>query len=569
MLSFRRLLCAAFLITFAYQIPSLIAAISQGMDPTSGYSTSLGIALPADAAPPDQQVLLQFSEDRPYNEWFRSVYKGAAGKYLTAEPLTRVDRNFELRGGAAERWTVSDDDLTWTFSIRPGLQWSDGVPLTAHDYVFSLKRAADPNTAYDFGWYYQVIKNWTDVVARHRPLDDLGVRALDDLTLEVTTESPTPYLPLLLTYSWVSPRHQVQKYGDTWSTQAETSISSGPFMVTDWFKGDRMILEANPMYTGPDPPYLERIVYKLFNTTTPPQRLPAYEANEIYIAEIEGQAELARLMSDGHLEKEVHTFPNFWTHYLFFDNQAAPFNDIRVRRALAHAIDRDALTRSALRGFAVPAYAMLPPGFPSYDGEALKDFQRHDPVLARRLLAEAGFPDGRGFPKVDMWLRNEPPMHRDAAEGLQAILKRELNIDVEVLNVENKIFMDGLNNHTTKFGLVPYEFDYVDPSNMLGLWLGNGRHNWNHPRFDELMTMANAEVKDPLLRNDLYKQAERLLVEDVGGVFLWHKQKAQIWKPFLKGAALEPNAIGYRSWRGDQVTSSSLTLYISQTKKGT
>jgi peptide/nickel transport system substrate-binding protein/oligopeptide transport system substrate-binding protein len=528
------------------------------------YTNSIGVLLPPDAAPPEQQVLNQFSEDRPYNEWFRTVYKGAAGKYLIAEPLTRTNQNFELRGGAAERWEVSENGLTWTFYIRPGLQWSDGHPLTAHDYVFSLRRGADPENAYDFGWYYQPIKNWTKVVARQVPTDSLKVWAADDLTLKITTESPTPHLPLLLTYSWVSPEHAVNKYGDAWSTRTETSVSSGPFMVTKWTKGHEMILEANPMYRGVDKPYLERIIYKMFNTTTPPQRLPAYEAGEIDIAEIESQAELARLLSDGRLEEQVHTWPNFWTHYLFYNTQEPPFNDRRVRLALSLAIDREALCRSALKGFAVPAYAMLPPGFPAYSGDTFKAMQGYNPERARRLLAEAGYPNGQGFPTVDMWLRNEPVMHRDAAEGLQALLKRNLNLNIEVRNVENKVFMDGLNNHTFLFGMVPYEFDFVDPSNLLGLWLSNGRHNWNNRAFDALMIEAGAEVRDPVRRIGLYQEAERLLVEDVGGVFLWHKQKAQLWKPYLKGSALEPDHMGYRSWRGDQVMSSSLTLYVAE-----
>ncbi|SVC84328.1 uncharacterized protein METZ01_LOCUS337182, partial [marine metagenome] len=167
----RRLLIVAILFGLGSKIPGLFAVTDS--ENTNGYVNSTGVPLPPDAAPPEQQVLIQFSEDRPYNEWFRSIYKGAAGKYLIGEPLTRVNRNFELRGSAAERWTVSEDDLTWTFYIRPGLQWSDGVQLTAHDYVFSLKRAADPKTAYDFGWYYQDIKNWTDVVSRKKPLGDL------------------------------------------------------------------------------------------------------------------------------------------------------------------------------------------------------------------------------------------------------------------------------------------------------------------------------------------------------------------------------------------------------------
>ena len=543
-----------------------IHGIVDALLPANGprYVNSIGVPLPADALPPDQQVLRKFSESRPYNEWFRTVYKGAEGKYIIAEPLTRTNRDFRLRGGAAERWEMSDDGLEWTFHLRPGLQWSDGRPLTAHDYVFSLRRGADPENAYDFGWYYQPIRNWQAVVARKVPVDSLGVWAPDDHTLCIATEEPTPHLPLLLTYSWVSPEHAVRKYGDTWSTRPETSISSGPFVMVEWTKGEQMTYEANPMYRGVDKPYLERLIYKMYNLTTPPQRLPAYEAGEIDMSEVENQAELARMLSDENLGGQVHTWPNFFTHYLFFDVRKPPFNDRRVRVAMSLAIDRDALCRSALKGFAIPAYAMLPPGFPAYSDNVYAESQRYDPERARQLLSEAGYPDGRGLPELDMWLRNEIVMHRDAAEGLQAMLQRNLNMKVEVRNVENKVFMDGLNNHTFTFGLVPYEFDFVDPSNLLGLWRSNGRHNWNNPAFDDLMTAAGAEVRDQERRIALYKDAERLLVEDVAGVFLWYRQRAQIWKPYLKGTALEPNASGFRSWRGDQVMSSSLTLYIGE-----
>ncbi len=528
------------------------------------HKNSIGVSLPMDASAPEQQIIRKFSESRPYNEWFRTVYKGAEGKYIIAEPLTRTNRDFQLRGGAAERWEISEDGLEWIFHLRSGLQWSDGRPLTAHDYVFSLRRGADPQNGYDFGWYYQPIKNWQSVVSGDLSIDSLGVRASDALTLHIQTEEITPHLPLLMTYSWVSPEHAIQKYGDTWSTRPETCISSGPFIMVEWTKGEQMIYEANAMYRGADKPYLERVIFKMFNLTTPPQRMSAYEANEVDFFEVENQAELARLKTDQNLKNQVHTWPNFFTHYLFFDVEKPPFNDRRVRRAISLAIDRDALCQSALQGFAMPAYAMLPPGFPAYSDNIYAENQSYDPQEARELLAEAGYPGGQGFPHLDMWLRNEIVMHRDAAEGIQAMLEKNLNIPVEVRNVENKIFMDNLNNHTLTFGLVPYEFDFVDPSNLLGLWRSNGRHNWNNVTFDNLMKAASGEARDIGRRIDLYKKAERLLVEEVAGVFLWYRQRSQVWKPYLKGSALEPNRSGFRAWRGDQVMSSLLTMYISK-----
>lgn len=552
--------------TLVVMTPVLLVALTADYASRTdgGYVNSIGIPLPSDAAPPEEQVFVSFAEDKTYMERFRTVYKGTAGMYLIAEPLIRVDHNFDLLPAAAERWEVSDDGLIWTFYLRRGMVFSDETPLNAHDYVYTFRRGASPDNAYDAEWYYRSIKNWGAVVAGQKPLEALGVQALDDLTLQVTTEDPAPYLPALLSFSWVSPRHAIEKYGDTWSTRPETSVSSGPYMLKEWSKGNRIVLALNPAYRGGARPYLERIIYKLFVMAAQPPFFPAYEAREVDYTDLTTQAQVARVQTDPRLHKQLNSYTDFATYYLTFDTYHSIFKNRRIRQAFSHAIDRNALCKSALKHFGVPAYAMMPSGFPAASEAQFASIQRYDPDLARRYLAEAGYPNGEGFPVQEMWLRNEGPVQRTAAEAIQEMLKRVLNIRVEVRNMEAKVFMDALNAHILPLAMVPYQYDYVDPSSLLNIWMSNGRHAWKNDLFDRLLRQANAYVGPKEERTRLYQQAEQVLIEDVGAVFLWHPQVNQLWRPSLISHVLEVNRHGQRAWRGDQLQNLSITMYVKK-----
>jgi peptide/nickel transport system substrate-binding protein/oligopeptide transport system substrate-binding protein len=542
----------------------VFASASQERTPPGRYVNSIGVTLPPGAAPPEEQVFRSFQPDNHFMEWFRTIYKGTYGHTIIAEPLLRLDRDFNLLPAAAERWAPSEDGRTWYFHIRRGLEFSDGHPLTAHDYVFTFRRGADPKNAYDVEWYYRPIKNWAAVVTGKKPLEALGVRALDDYTLAVETETVCAYLPHLLIDSWVSPRQAIEKYGDAWSTRPETSIASGPFYLAEWSKGDRIVLKANSRYHGPAKPYIEALVARLYTLSARPPILAAYEADEVDYADILSQAERGRIVSDPVMRDELHAFTDFATYYLTMNTSAGVFADKRVRQAFSHAIDREALTRSALQGFAVPACSMLPAGFPAANPEALRAFQRYDPALARQRLAEAGYPEGRGFPPVELWVRADSRPVNDAGEAIQAMLRQNLGIAVTMRVMEVKTFMDALNSHRLQLGLVRFGFDYVDPSSLMNLWLSGGRHAWKSDPFDRLVVQAGGVVGDPGRRMALYHQAERILVEEVGGIFLWHSVLNQIWKSKVRGEALEPNRDGYRAWRVDQIGNTSPTIYIAR-----
>ena len=543
------------------------SAWSAWLDPvtTEPRVNSVGVFLPPDAAPPEYQVFTSFKAENRYLDMSTSHYQVVGHDYaLVNEPLVRMDRNYNLLPAASTRWEVSSDGLTWAFHLQPDLIFADGHPLTAYDFEDTFKRWADPNTGFDLEWYYRSIRNWGAVVAGRLPLDSLGVRALDDHTIAFTTDNPTPYAPLLLTFSWVTPSHLFEKHGPGWSTRPETLMGSGPFRLVEWSKLDRIVLEPNPHYRGPHKPYLERVVTKLFNAAVPPPMLSSYEAGDADHVILSNQAEINRVKTDSMLRDQLDTYMAFGTTYLMMDTFKPPFNDLRVRQAFSHAIDTDALVDSALRGIAVPAVAMLPDGFPAASPRELAPIQRYDPILARERLAEAGYPGGRGFPQTVMWIRGTNLQGGQAPQAVQAMLKQNLNIDIDVQNSEAKLFMETMYEGNIAFAMIPYGYDYLDPSNLLGIWLSTGRHAWYDERFESTMDIANHLIGDPTRRMALYRKAERILVEDVAGVFLWHRLHNELWKPYLRTEALERNDRGGYAIRVDKMLNLSTTLYVTK-----
>tara|TARA_B100000029_G_scaffold198492_1_gene196750 strand:+ start:213542 stop:215239 length:1698 start_codon:yes stop_codon:yes gene_type:complete len=530
---------------------------------------SVGRELPRDAAPLKEQRLRFFEMDGTYMEWFKTIYKRSPATDLISEPLLRQDKDYQLVAAGAKSWEAVSDGYTWLFHLRSGMQWNDGRPFNAHDYVYTFKRGADPENAYDFEWHYQIIKNWEAVVSRQLPVDSLGVEAVNDSTLAVHTEQRVPYLPYNLVMSWASPKHAVAKYGDEWSTRAETHISSGPFKVSEWRKNEVIILDANPMYRGSTPSYLEKVIIRVFSPAAQPLMLSAYTADEVDMILLSGQAALARVKSDPSIKKELHTMVNFITFYMTMDTYNPPFNDLRVRKAFAHSIDRSALMNSALRDVGVAAFSMLPPGFPGSDPEAFQKTFKYDPDKARQLLSEAGYPDGQGFPQIDIWIRTHDVSNtRIPSEAIQAMLAEVLNVNVGIRVIERKVFTDSLNNHEVPLAIVAYSQDYPDPANLLGIWRSDGRHAWHDDIFERLMYEGNEFMGAAEDRYSIYHTAEQRLVEDVGGIFLWHPVEHRLWKSNFYSSSLLPNRLGMEIWGNDTLMNGYFRKDIESTNYG-
>ncbi len=517
---------------------------------------SLGRELPADAAPLDQQVLIY-----PYNSWqtfttvdfYENVYqRGGALADLLSDSLVRLDKNFELQPGAALDWSVDDSGLVWTFTLDENLMWNDGTPVTANDYVATFQYGSSPDHAWDFTWYFNgVIANWQEAVGGEVSVEEIGVRAVDDYTLEFTTVSPAPYLPAMLLYSTPLSAAALEESGPLYNSNVETSVSAGPYQLVEWTRDQRLVYEINPDYTGTNVPYIEKLIVLGMGEGS---HLAAYEANEIDVVSgggILSPADMQIIGSDAALEGQYYPhYGDFRTYYFFFDDSTEPFNDPLVRQAFAHMVDRDALIENVVREQGIPSYSMLTDGFPAADSEAYADIYPYNPERARELLAEAGYPDGEGFPSLTLALRAEASVPEAVAQAYASALNQELGIEVQVSNQEFKTFMDALLAEPTEmdFGFISYGMDYLDPANMLGVFESSGRHTWSNAEYDALIDEAASFTGDPAERIEMFQEAERILVEDVGGVFAYHQTPGDLVKPYLVGEALTPDENGVAAW---------------------
>ncbi len=546
--------------------------------PTGAVTNSLGVTLPADAAPLEHQafvVYFDITADFTSPNQMETIYKsGGFGSItnLTGDTLVRLNKDFQVQPAAALSWSSDETGKVWTFNLDPNLVWSDGTPVTAEDFVATFRYAADPKHAWDFAWYYSApgaIKNWDKCVAGELPLEELGVTAKDKHTLVIETETPAPFLPAKLVYSEVLSAAKLKEFGSgLYTADPAKTISCGPYLLKEFKPGERVVFEINPTYKGTNRPRIERVIQI---AARPEAMFAGYQAGEVdrVTGEQLQTADNEIIARDPELSKQVRlTAGDFRTDYLFFDCQNPPFNDVRVRKAFSHIVDRDTLIKTIITPTqGIPAYSFLMPGFPGSNSEGLKDIQRYDPELGRRLLKEAGYEGGKGFPKLTLWLRNEPQIRQALAAAIAAAITQEYGIEVEVSNKEFKTFMDALNAKPTQiqFGMVSYGIDFLDPSNMLGVWLSTGRHNWFNKTFDEMVLKAS-EMTDQEERIKIFQDAERLLCEEAPAVFIYHRTVADIYKPYVVGECFEPNIAGFSGlqWPGFTSMSDSLqTLYIS------
>jgi oligopeptide transport system substrate-binding protein len=517
--------------------PTPVPAADTPVPPTptpSPIVNSLGVQLPADAAPLEKQVVRLLGREEKHFDVSAGWYEGSviAGSVLLWEPLTTLDENNNPIPASADSWEVSADGKVWTFHLRDGALWSDGkTPVTAQDFEYAFRRALHPSTGNSWAWFYYDIKGAADYNTGKVDADGLGIKAVDDLTLTIETETSVPYLPLLMAFpsSVPVPRHMVEQYGDQWSLSPDTALANATFRLISWSRGQQVEIGLNPYYNGPNKGYLEKVVVELGD--------PDGEIDATHdIVPALSSAALDVITNSPELSKELHAWPYPATFYMFFRTQAEPFDNMKVRQAISHAIDRDAIIATAMKGLAIPAYTMLPPGFPCYQGDKVADMQKFDPELARSLLAEAGYPGGEGFPAVDMWMPTPTEAHRAAMEAVQSMLKENLGIEVGLQPVERQVYNDSWMSGKVPMAMIGWSYDYLDPSDFMELVWGSKtpRHDWANPEFDRITSEAKG-LQDVAKRCEMYNEAERLLLEEAPGVFLWHPVSNQLWKPYVKG----------------------------------
>ncbi len=532
--------------------PTAAPAATKAPEPTKApvadtSMNTVGKKLPDDAAPSDQQVIVIAAVPPPAGarmmDIMAATYNRGLGADLFAIPLVRLNKDFQVIPGSAASWSASADGKTWTFKIRPDLNWSDGTPVTAADWVASFQHITKKETAYDFGWYFEEanIKNFADAEAGKAKPEDIGVRvgaSPKDLVIE-TTKS-IPYLPMLFLYASPMQKAALEKSGPTYNSDPKTSVSAGPYVLQDWSE-NRVVVVANKNMPDDLKPLLNKVII-----IAQKNGLQAYQAGEVDTAVAGSAADVKVITSDANLSKDSTQDPaDFRVHYFFFDMSKPPFNNIKVRQAFAHLFDRDTIVKKILPLPAgAPMYGFLAPGFPDSNQEQLKTLQSYDPAMAKQLYADSGV---KITDKLTLQVRTENAVE-DAAVAMAQVyadeIKKQLGVEIEVKRTPQKTFMDALNAKPTKmdFGMISYGMDFLDPSNMLSVFKPNGRHNWNNDKYAALLDQAGPET-DIAKRDQVYKDAEKLLVTEAPGIFAFQQFNVNLWRPYLNGVTFQPGKV--------------------------
>ena len=367
----------------------------------------------------------------------------------------------------------------------------------------------------------------------------------------------------MLLYSCTLSAAALSEHGPLYNSNPETSVSSGPMKLSEWLIDQKVTYEKNPDYKGQLVVPVNKVVIKLADQAT---YFIMYQNNEIDYMQYPAPADLVVAQSD-FPEQIYSSVGDFRTHYLFFDVTKEPFDKPEVRQAFSHAIDRDAIKEQILGPAGVPAYSWLAPGFPAANGKELSGIQSFDVAKAKELLAAAGYSDPSTFPPQTLQVRNPTPLIASVSQAVGSMLRDNLGIQVEIQNVDQGTFMDALTAKPTEIllGFVSYGMDFLDPYNMLSVWLSGGRHSWSNPEFDKLVKDAASFTGDPAERIKMFQDAEKILVEDVPAVFVYHETPVQLIKPWVKGAFKEPDKNGIASLHWPGYTSMSTVpaeLYI-------
>ena len=439
--------------------------------------------------------------------------------------------------GVAEKWENKDFKV-WTFHLRKDAKWSDGSPVTAHDFVYSWQRLANPNTASPYASYLQYghIVNIDDIVAGKKPPTDLGVKAIDDNTFEVTLSEPVPYFYKLLVHSSVSPvpKAAVEKYGEKW-TQPANIITNGAYKLKDWVVNEHIVLERNPDYWDNAKTVINQVTYlPIASEVTDVNR---YRSGEIDMTYNNMPIELFQKLKK-EIPNEVHVDPYLCTYYYEINNQKAPFTDVRVRTALKLALDRDIIVNKVKNQGDLPAYSFTPP---YTDGAKLTEpewfgwTQEKRKEEAKKLLAEAGYTADK--PLTFNLLYNTSDLHKKLAIAAASIWKKNLGVNVKLENQEWKTFLDTRHQGNYDVSRAAWCSDYNEPTSFLNMVLSDSSNNTTHyksPTFDKILADALKATNEEQ-RTELYGKAEQQLDKDSAIVPVFYYVNARLVKPWVGG----------------------------------
>ena len=504
-----------------------VLALSLGLTACGGSSAS-GSTTSAAATSGEKQLVVQLGPDpETLDPALNSAIDGANMILFAFDTLLGVDEDLNVVPALAESWKESEDSMTWTFHLREGLKWSDGSELNAEDFVYSWQRMADPETAAPYAeTVLGMVKNFSEISTGEMEPSELGVSAPDANTFVVELGQPCTYFDKIASFVASSPVQQetVEANGDAWAVDPSTYVSSGAFMMTEWVPGSHITYTKNPNYWDADSIKLDSIKCLLIEDMN--AALSAYETGEALMIKSVPTEEMARLEG----RDDFYVDPLLGTYYISLQTEKEPFNNRDVREALSLAIDRDYVANTIMQGTYSPAGNLIGPGITDADGSSFmenanggEEYISTDPAdfeanleKAKQLMADAGYPNGEGFPVIE-YLVNDQGYHKALAEYLQKAWG-ELGITMEVKTAEWQSVTATRRAGDFDTARNGWVFDYNDPSSMFDLfYTGNGNNDgkYSNAEYDAQMDISRTTT-DVEERFAALHKAEDIIMADAG-----------------------------------------------------
>ncbi len=511
-----------------------VSSAAEGTGSKAPASQSLSVSLGAEPATMDPALNQAADVTSVMNHLF--------------EGLTRYSSDHKIINAQAKEIKKSDDHKTYTITLRDDIKWSDGKPVTAGDFEYAWKRAVDPKTASQYVYIFDPVLNANEIAAGKMDKDKLGVKATDDKTLVVTLRAPCAYFDELLSFTAYFPvRKDIVEGNDSWTQDPKTYISNGAFKLKDWSHKESITLEKNPNYYDKDKIKLDTLKFVLLEDDSP--RLAAYQNDEISFCYTIPVEEIATWQD----KPDFKILPDLSTNYCIFNTSKKPFDDVRVRKAFSLAIDRNYIADKITKKAQAPAGAFVPTGLQDEDsskqfrevgGDYIsikpEDYEKNV-AEAKKLLAEAGYPDGKGFPSVE-YITNPASLNNATAEALQNMWKTELGVNVTISQQEWSVFLDTRNKANFQIARGGFGVDFNDAVSMLDLFVTNGGNNsgkYSNPEYDKLIEQIKA-TDDNKVRMPLLHQAEDILMRDMVVAPQTYRTRIVLLNPKVKGYYQSP-----------------------------
>ena len=463
------------------------------------------------------------------------------------EGLTVRDRNNKIAPGVAEDWEISPDGKTYTFYLRTNSTWSDGKPVVAEDFVYSWQRQVDPKVASEYSYQHEPVKNAMAITRGEMPVDSLGVKALDDHTLVVELEAPTAYFLEVAAFPTFAPLRKdiIEQYGDSWTLKPETYIGNGPYVMSERNIDENIIMVKNPNYWNADSIVAEKITFVFMQNGA--AAVAGIKDGSLHMAYEPPQQDIPTLLEEGLIQIK----PLIATYYYPINVTNEYLKDPRVRKALSLAIDRNYIVENVTKGGQKPASGWVPYAVNDVDGDfringgdlydVSKEGYSNNVEMAKQLLAEAGYPNGEGFPVIEF--KTDPGNHVGIFEAVQQMWKEHLNIDSTITQIDNALLGQTLLEKNFMIGRLYWSADYSDPMSMMSLFTSYNTQNnggYSNQRYDDLIGEAMS-TDDNNIRMKAMHEAEKILIqEDMGAIPIYFFTEPLLVNPKLKDVVYNP-----------------------------